>query len=285
MTLTGGVREFISSLKHLEIRVASTPGQSFAAGAAAGQAHAFITGGGTGIGAAIARMLARDGVRVTVAGRRPEPLEALATRVPGVAVATVDVTERASVDAALAVARAAQGPITILVANAGAAETAPFSGSSFETWRRLMSVNLDSLHHLAQAALPDLQAARHGRFIAIASTAGLKGYAYATAYSAAKHGVIGFTRALASELATTRVTVNAVCPGFTETELVARSIETIVAKSGRTPEAARSELAKFNPQGRLIQPDEVAGIVQYLCRPEAQSMTGQAIAVAGGEVM
>lgn len=252
---------------------------------AAGAAHAFVTGGGTGIGAAIARRLAKDGIRVTIAGRRREPLEETAATMAGAVVATVDVTERASVDAALAAARDVHGPVTILVANAGAAETAPFSDFTFEAWRRLMAVNLDSLHHLAQAVLPDLRDAPHGRFVAIASTAGLKGYPYATAYSAAKHGVIGFTRALAAELVRTRVTVNAVCPGFTETELVVRSIETIVEKSGRTPEAARAELARFNPQGRLIQPEEVAEVVQFLCRPAAQSMTGQAIAVAGGEVM
>lgn len=266
--------------------MASTPGQPPADSEAPDRgAHALVTGGGTGIGAAIARALARDGVRVTILGRREAPLRETAAGIAGAAVATADVTDRASVDAALDVARAAHGPISILIANAGAAETAPFPQFGFDAWRRVMAVNVDSLHHLAQAAMPDLQAAAHGRFVAIASTAGLKGYAYAAAYSAAKHAVIGFTRALAAELARTCVTVNAVCPGFTETELVARSIETIVAKSGRTPEAARAELARFNPQGRLIQPDEVAEVVRFLCRPAAQSMTGQAIAVAGGEVM
>jgi NAD(P)-dependent dehydrogenase (short-subunit alcohol dehydrogenase family) len=247
--------------------------------------HAFVTGGGTGIGAAIARTLAAAGAAVTLAGRREGPLAETAATIPGAAVATVDVTDRAAVDQALDQARAAHGPITILVANAGQAATAPFARSSFADWRRLMEVNLDALHHLAQAALPDLLAAPAGRFVTIASTAGLKGYAYAAAYSAAKHGAIGFTRALAVELANTSVTANAVCPGFTETELVAQSIETIMAKTGRSADAARADLARFNPQGRLIQPQEVADAVLFLCGPGAPSVTGQAIVVAGGEVM
>lgn len=249
------------------------------------QVHAFITGGGTGIGAAIARALSAEGAAVTLAGRRAEPLAATAAGLARAATATVDVTDRASVEAALKVARAAHGPVTALVANAGEALTAPVGRLDFADWRRLMAVNLDSLHHLVQAALPDLMAADDGRIVTIASTAGLKGYAYATAYSAAKHGAIGFTRALAMELAKTRVTANAVCPGFTETELVARSLETIVAKTGRSEAEARAELARFNPQGRLVQPQEVADTVVFLCRPGAASITGQAIVVAGGEIM
>lgn len=247
--------------------------------------HAVITGGGTGIGAAIARRLAADGTSVTLVGRRTAPLAALAATLPGAAVATADVTLRADVDAALATARAAHGPVDILVCNAGAAESGRFDRQDFDGWRRLMAVNLDALHHCAQAALPDLRASPSGRVVVVASTAGLKGYAYSVAYSAAKHGAIGFVRALALELAATSVTVNAVCPGFANTEIVADSIDRIVAKTGRTPAEALAELAKFNPQARLIEPAEVADAVAWLAAPGSRSITGQAVAVAGGEVM
>lgn len=254
-------------------------------GDALAPAHAVITGGGSGIGAAIAQALAGAGARVTLVGRRAAPLMNIASALSGAHTAQADVTSREQVDAAFASARAVHGPITILVANAGQALTAPFAKSDFADWRGLMAVNLDALHHLVQAALPDLLEARAGRIVAIASTAGLRGYAYAAAYSAAKHGVIGLTRSLALELAKTRITVNAVCPGFTETELVETAIETIIARTGRSAEEARAELARFNPQGRLIQPSEVADAVLFLCQSAAASITGQAISVAGGEVM
>jgi NAD(P)-dependent dehydrogenase (short-subunit alcohol dehydrogenase family) len=247
--------------------------------------HALITGGATGIGAAIAHRMAADGIAVTLLGRRTSVLAAMATKLPGAAFVTADVTDRAQVDAAFAAARAVHGPIDILVCNAGAAESGRFEKQGFDVWRRLMAVNLDALHHCGQSALPDLRASTAGRMVVIASTAGLKGYAYSVAYSAAKHGAIGLVRGLALELAATSVTVNAVCPGFADTEIVAEAVAKLVEKTGRTAEQARSDLAKFNPQGRLIDPDEVADAVAWLCAASSRSITGQAIAVAGGEVM
>ena len=244
--------------------------------------HAVITGGGTGIGAATAGALAAEGARITLIGRRREPLEIAATGTGFFA--TADVTDRAQVDRAFAEAREMQGPVTILVNNAGAAESAPFAKLTHEGWRRMMGVNLDGVFHCCQAALPDLLAAEQGRIVTIASTAGLIGYRYTAAYSAAKHGAVGLMRALAAELASTSVTANSVCPGFTDTDLVAQAVATISGKTGRSAEQARAELAGLNPQGRLVTPDEVASAVLWLCLPESRSMTGQAITVAGGEV-
>jgi len=249
----------------------------------AGQ-HALITGGGTGIGAAIARALAAEGAKLTLVGRRREPLAALAAELPAVEVAAVDVTDRTLVDQAFAAAREEHGPITILINNAGSAASAPFAKLTAEIWREMMAVNLDALLHCCQAALPDLIAAPAGRIVTIASTAGLKGYAYTAAYVAAKHGAVGLTRALAAEYATTSLTVNAVCPGFTDTAIVRESVANIRAKTGRDEAAARAELAKFNPQRRLVEPAEVADAVLWLCLPGSGSITGQTIAVAGGEI-
>ena len=247
--------------------------------------HALITGGGTGIGAAIARALAAEGAKLTLVGRRREKLEEVGCGDFDALVSPADVTSPEEVAACFAIAREAQGPISILVNNAGAAESAPFAKVTEEAWRRTMAVNLDALLHCCQAALPDLLEVEAGRIVTIASTAGLKGYAYSAPYVAAKHGAIGLTRALAAELAKTRVTANAVCPGFTDTEMVADAVARIRAKTGRGPEEARAELARFNPQGRLIDPVEVASAVLWLCLPESRSINGQAIAVAGGEVM
>ena len=272
--------------------------------------HAVVTGGGTGIGAAIARALAEEGAKLTLIGRRREKLEETANtlrssraksrgagaeseRRPSTSLGTnetlliapADVTDRNQVDRTFALAREAQGPITILVNNAGAAETAPFAKLGEDTWRRTMAVNLDALLHCCQVALPDLLAAESARIVTIASTAALKGYAYTAAYVAAKHGALGLTRALAAEYARTNLTVNAVCPGFADTEMVADAIANIQGRTGRSEAEARAELAKFNPQGRLVDPDEVANAVLWLCLPESRSINGQAIAVAGGEVM
>jgi 3-hydroxybutyrate dehydrogenase len=248
--------------------------------------HAVVTGGGTGIGAAVAAALAGAGARLTLLGRSRDTLEAVRGRLGsphGVAVA--DVTEEGAVAASLAAAAAERGGIAILVNNAGAAESAPFLKTDAALLDRMLAVNLKGAFHCARAVLPAMLQAKAGRIVTVASTAGVTGYPYVAAYCAAKHAVVGLTRSLAREVATSGVTVNAVCPGFTDTALVARSVETIVARTGRSAEAALGELAKVNPMGRLVTPEEVAATVLWLCLPESGSVTGQAIVVAGGEVM
>jgi NAD(P)-dependent dehydrogenase (short-subunit alcohol dehydrogenase family) len=250
--------------------------------------HALVTGGGTGIGAAIARSLAGAGAAVSLAGRRPEPLRLLAAELPRATAIVADVTDEAQVRAMAAAAREAHGPLDILIANAGAAESAPAHRADLAHWRRMLDVNLTGAFLSARAALPDL-ARRDGpgdgrRLVFVASTAGLKGYAYVAAYCAAKHGVVGLARALALELAPRGVTVNAVCPGYTETPLLEGSLANIVELTGRSRAQAETELRKHNPQGRFVTPQEVAETVLWLCTPGAQAITGQAIAVAGGEL-
>ena len=252
--------------------------------------HAVITGGGSGIGAAIAQALIADGARVTLMGRRIEKLEEQRDRLnvdggPSVELQVCDVGDEASVRQAFAAAVAAAGPIDLLVNNAGQVETAPLAKTSLDTWQRLLNVNLTGSFLCSREVLPAMTERRFGRIVNVASTAALKGYAYVAAYCAAKHGVLGLTRALALETARKGVTVNAVCPGYTETDIVAGAIATIVAKTGRTPDEARAELASVNPQGRLVDPAEVAASVAWLARRDSGSITGQAIAVAGGEVM
>ncbi|MGQ3128420.1 SDR family NAD(P)-dependent oxidoreductase, partial [Variovorax sp.] len=199
-------------------------------------------------------------------------------------VVAADVADPAAVQQAFAQARAALGPLAILVNNAGAAESAPFLKTSVELWQRMLSVNLTGSFLCTQAALPDMLEAGWGRIVNIASTAGQKGYAYVAAYTAAKHGVIGLTRSLALEMARKGVTVNAVCPGYTDTDILRNSVANVVGKTGRSEADALAEFSSVNPQRRIVQPSEVADAVRWLCGEGAASVNGQSISVSGGEV-
>lgn len=250
--------------------------------------HALVTGGSRGIGLAIARSLIAASASVTILGRDAQRLQdaqdTLSKLGGTVGFAVADVSVAADVERAFSEAVLARGAVSILVNNAGSAESAPFGKTSEALWAAMLAANLTSAFLCTQRALPAMLAAKWGRVINIASTAGMKGYPYVSAYCAAKHGVIGLTRAVALETARHGVTVNAVCPGYTETDMVERTIDNITAKTGRTREAAREELARHNPLGRLVKPEEVADAVLWLCREESAAITGQSILVDGGEV-
>lgn len=250
--------------------------------------HAIVTGGGRGIGAAIARALAGQGARITLMDRSAATLEqeaGLLRELTEVHCVTVDVADAESVSAAFASAVAALGPVAILVNNAGQAASAPFMRTDPAVWNQMLAVNLTGTYLGIRAVLPGMLEQGWGRIVNIASTASLRGYAYVSAYCAAKHAVLGLTRALALELAKKPVTVNAVCPGYTETDIVRDTLANIQAKTGRTAAEAAAELVKHNPQDRLVQPGEIAHAVLWLCQPESAAITGQAISVSGGETM
>ncbi len=259
------------------------------AGSLAGQ-HAVITGGGRGLGAGIADAFAAQGVRLTLMGRTVGTLETAGSALAaeyGVDVhwQAADVTDSESVGAAFAAAADKLGPPSILVNNAGGAESAPFKRTDSSLLQRMIDLNLMSVFHCTHQVLPGMIEAGYGRIINVASTAGLLGYRYVSAYVASKHAVVGLTRALALETAKSGVTVNAVCPGYIDTDMTQETIRNIVAKTGVTAEQAEAQIASTNPQARLIQPAEVAAAVIWLAQAESSSITGQAIAVAGGEVM
>jgi NAD(P)-dependent dehydrogenase (short-subunit alcohol dehydrogenase family) len=246
--------------------------------------HALVTGGGRGIGRAIAAALTQAGAAVTVVGRQEKPLSEVVHSGEAAGYAIADVTDARALDNGIGQAVAVRGPVDLLVANAGGAESAPFAKTSPDQFRRMFELNVMGVVHATRAVLDGMLARSAGRIVAVASTAGLKGYGYVSAYCATKHAVIGLVRSLAIETAASGVTVNAVCPGYTDTELVREGMERIAAKTGRSQDDALAAMLKDSPLGRLVKPQEVAAAVLYLCSPQAAAVTGTTLVVAGGEI-
>ncbi|HET9813739.1 MAG TPA: SDR family oxidoreductase [Sphingomicrobium sp.] len=243
--------------------------------------HALITGGGTGIGASAATHLNAAGAKVTVLGRRAEPLEFIRKIVEGAAV-QADVTDRAQIERAFDEAREANGPIEMLVVNAGIADSAPFAKTTRESWDRIIATNLTAAFDCAQAALPDLLASEHGRLVFVASVASLRGVPYAAHYAASKHGLLGLMRSLAVEFAKTNLTVNAVCPGYVDTPMTSESIARVSAKTKRSEEESRAAIESQNASGRLVHPDAIGTMIMTLCLPQSQDVNGAAVTIDGG---
>ena len=245
--------------------------------------HAFITGGGTGIGLAAARLLAEQGVRLTLAARNFERVEEAASSLDAHAV-SVDVSNEASVEGAIDAARSRFGCIDILINNAGITPSAPLHKTSLAMWNEVLAINLTGAFLCTRAALPDMIDRKWGRVVNVASIAGLIGDMYISAYCASKHGMIGMTRALAKEVARHGVTANAICPGYVETDIVTRAAENIASKTKLNEEEARASLYAGNPQGRLIQPEEVASMIGWLCSDGAAATNGAALPISGGQI-
>jgi NAD(P)-dependent dehydrogenase (short-subunit alcohol dehydrogenase family) len=249
--------------------------------------HAVVTGASRGIGAVIAAVLAGEGVCVSLLGRDAGNLQRVSDNLGGKRRAfpiVADLTDPPSVQSAFAVARSHFGPVHLLINNAGQAASAKFTDTDEALWNRLIAVNLTGTFMATRHAVPDMLAEGFGRIVNIASTAGLRGAPYISAYASSKHAVIGLTRSLALEYATRNITVNAVCPGFVDTDIVKETIANIKSKTGRSDSEALAALVATNPQRRLVEPREVADTVMWLCRPGSESVTGQNIVLAGGEV-
>ena len=249
--------------------------------------HALITGAGTGIGASIAATLATAGFSITLLGRREDVLESAAAKLDTATensqCIVCDVGSESRVKQAFTQARSGLGDIQILVNCAGIAPTSPFHKLTGKQWNEVLNVNLNGVFYCTAAVIEQMRQSRYGRIINIASTASLRGYAYVSAYTAAKHGVLGLTRALALETAPLGITVNAVCPGYTDTEIIAQAVTNIMKVTGQSRQQAMANFTSTNPQGRLIDPEEVAATVLWLCSDSARSVNGQAISVCGGE--